>query len=273
MMPHARNRTLYADIFHSIQEGHTGVQGRYPPLAPELIEKCNKASNCEVHTTELGDILRFKPGMEPGTAIYNSTVGREEEELLKHSNSSLDATALHRRATWTTDFNSGTWRMEFGALNPYDAFVKIWDACQETYCYTGNYKVRTSFLWGERWSDVDLDVRASGQYPSWAHRNNFARLIMEACQKNQQWRQERFCVGPRAICTEQKWVANAPNFYNINRWTSTNEFGGWLNIVVENNNSGGRNDCWDVVSQLGAVVGAANGWAGYFFGQLNAACK
>jgi hypothetical protein len=252
-----------------------------------MLERCARASNCEVYHTERGDILRFKRGTEPGTEAFNQTfadelalsaAAKDSEHLPFNLTADASLTARNtdpakRQINWQTEFSSGKWRTDFGALNPWDAFVKIWDMCQERSCYTGRYQVGTSFLYGMAWTNVNLDLYAHGEYPGWDARNKFAELIMAACQKNQNWWQARGCLPSRVgVCTEARWVCNAPNYYSASRWGPNGEFGGYMNIVVENNSNGGYNSCAGVVDQLNSLLGAINGWGGYFFGALKMVC-
>ncbi|KAK6338937.1 hypothetical protein TWF696_009738 [Orbilia brochopaga] len=114
---------------------------------------CDMAPNCETFDDpKYGKLIRFKKGMEPGTASYNRTLKEWGNRPTK---------VMARAPVGSVLAVIGENRILYGTVDPRDVMAGLWDACQWGAC-------STSIRWYNTQSVRDL--RQNGYYgtkPDW----------------------------------------------------------------------------------------------------------
>ncbi|KAK6530777.1 hypothetical protein TWF281_007612 [Arthrobotrys megalospora] len=145
-------------------------------------EACELAENCEVYVDpQHGKKMRFKKGMEPGTAAYNATIAK--------------AGRLAARAEPYSVLNIGENVIVYGTQNPYDVVWVMWDACQAGGCgdqkiYKNTQRVAPTVAngyWGTEVHWYSMIVNSKGWYSTWDQRNRMIQSVLAACQVEQRW--------------------------------------------------------------------------------------
>ncbi|KAF3920001.1 hypothetical protein ABW21_db0201065 [Orbilia brochopaga] len=114
---------------------------------------CDMAPNCETfEDPKYGKLIRFKKGMEPGTAHYNKTLKEWGNKPTK---------VMARAAAGSVLAILGENRIDYGTVDPRDVMAGLWDSCQWGAC-------STSIRWYN--SQSVRDISGSGYYgsrPEW----------------------------------------------------------------------------------------------------------
>ncbi|KAL2070146.1 hypothetical protein VTL71DRAFT_14826 [Oculimacula yallundae] len=231
---------------------------------PDVLGQCEDAPNCETYETENGLMLRFKAGMEPGSADYNERFPNTAEHR-----------TLIKRDT-RTHVTFGSTSMNYGTTNQCDALHHcLYDYCHEGSCDPSQCTTATSDLVRQGASlgprGRTLFFTSNGQYDGWDQRDHYVDAVVAAASKGQKWTQHDWCIRTKEgdDCGTQ-WWGEQTNFISVNKFYNGNLRGYIQTQVSMDPGAGGF--CGTVSGVAGAIAGAVNPIAGGFFGLVNALC-
>ncbi|KAK6330111.1 hypothetical protein TWF718_003539 [Orbilia javanica] len=136
--------------------------------------RCEKAPNCEVYIDErFGKSIRFKKGMEPGTASYNETIAKHQH--------------LSARAQQLVGVGVGDNRINYGSSQqPHDVIWVLWDFCKQfncgnSYIYKNTQRVANTVAagyWGTEAHWYSMIVHAEASYSGYDQRDKMIKSIL-----------------------------------------------------------------------------------------------
>ncbi|KAK2467328.1 hypothetical protein APHAL10511_000563 [Amanita phalloides] len=242
-------------------------------LAPDAISQCEAAPNCETYIDGGKTLIRFKPGMGPGSDDYQSRFGSNS------SSSSSSSTSRLAKGGITTKVQMGDTSMNFGTTAPDGTggvYHHLYDICHESTCDPSGVQVDSQTIANFRGNSYpetfQLTLSATGQYDGWKERNNYVDAMVAAAGKGVSWTTKRWCIRMKEgdDCGSLK-QAEQTSFINVARYKSGNLRGFLTAQVSVQSGDGGW--CGKIAGIFTSIAGAIDPIAGGFFGVASAACQ
>lgn len=247
------------------------------PYSLDTLQKCIGATNCDVYDTAHGAMIRFVPGMEPGSQDYQERFANGTAPLSKTIRpfsppANRQVQGIHSIVTF------GDNSINYGTINPSDAVHHLYDTCHEGSCDTTLYTVDTQDIghYGQNSfpRGRTLSLHANGQYDGWDERNTFVDCIVAAFSHQQVWKKFSWLSrGPdkTQVDSGDLWMGRQSNFIDISRWDDNHGLHGFMNVRVELDSNEG-NWCPGVMAAATVIASALDPFFGLFFGALTMAC-
>ncbi|KAF8249104.1 hypothetical protein K440DRAFT_622487 [Wilcoxina mikolae CBS 423.85] len=268
----------------SINAERAEVQGntfsRRSLLSPETLEQCKSAPNCETYETHYGTMIRFKPGMEPGTEVHKRFLSSSEGDAL----SKRDDTDNTRVTVGDGTVNYGS----TGASGVGGAIHHLYDTCHEGSCDRSAFEVSTQIVASQHESVGEYKVllHPDGQYNGWSERGVFVEAMVAVANQGEKCDNIDWANGGGF----GNWASNnggtvrqctQTNFISVNRFSKEGYLKGFMSVLVELQ-SPGSGWCGTaaalggaISSAVGAVPATAVGGAlgSGFFGIISVLCS
>ncbi|KAF5710640.1 hypothetical protein FMUND_9419 [Fusarium mundagurra] len=155
-----------------------------------------------------------------------------------------------------TIVTSGSSKVKFGSVNPYDLFHHVYDVCSDGGCDSGTpYSMNTRYTTALGAYGKTISITAQGVYSGWDVRNALAESLSQAAKQNQDWQDEVFCAsGGRACGFGKLEQAYAPRFQQAAIFDGCAQWG-WMNAQTSGLSGAGSQSCNLIVGALGSIVG------------------
>ncbi|CAG7560645.1 unnamed protein product [Fusarium equiseti] len=156
-----------------------------------------------------------------------------------------------------TIVTSGSTKVKFGSVSPYDLFHHVYDVCSDGGCDSGTpYSMNTRYATALGVYGKAISITAQGVYSGWDIRNALAESLSQAAKQNQDWQKEVFCPsGGKACGFGRLNQAYAPRFQQAAIFDGCAQWG-WMNAQTSGlSGVTGSKACSLIVGALGSIVG------------------
>jgi hypothetical protein len=225
-------------------------------------------------------MIRFKNGMEPGTAVHKRFLSSSEGDHI----SKRDDTDKTRVTVGDGTINYGN----TGASGVGGAIHHLYDTCHEGSCDRSAFEVSTGIVARQHESvgQYKILLHPDGQYNGWDERNVFVEALVAVAGQGEKCENVDWANGGGF----GNWASNnggterqctQTNFISVNRFSKDGFLKGFMSVLVELQSPGSG---WcgaaaglggAITSAVGAVPAAAVGGAlgSGFFGLVSFLCS
>jgi hypothetical protein len=168
--------------------------------------------------------------------------------------------------------------MNFGTLQPFDIYTKLFERCGQRGCDPAPISASTTILKGSGRALIGTKATmiAKGWYRDWPDRDGAANLLRESSRTevNTQWRYPGYSCRPGVDCEQPDAIPqhHQRNYYQVEHW---NNCGIQVHMEAEikiSEEGPAQGSCAVIKAAVEAALGPLKGQLNWLFGAIEVSC-